>query len=73
MKEEKKQPIPGEIRDPHPGDVRGISGNWPMPDRSIAESYADVLRTVAYYGQTRGPKGYYDSRMDEVREGEYEF
>ena len=44
MKEDKeKRTAPGEIRDPKPGEVWNATGNWPFPDRSVAEAYADVL------------------------------
>ena len=46
---------------------RGVNANWLAPYRSVAEAYADVLLTRAYYGRTPPPRGYYDHRLDDVR------
>ena len=45
-----------------------------LPHRnSIADAYADVVLSMAYYGRMRDREDDPDSRMDEVPEGTYEF
>ncbi len=69
MEEKEKRP---DVGDPKLPPVR--FGLPVLPgQRSIADAYADVVLSMAYYGQMRPRRGTYDSHMDNVQEGTYEF
>ncbi len=75
MQEERKQPgEPPEVRDPATPPVRSRRDPRELPpQRNIVDAYTDAILTFAHYGQLHTRQGNYDSHMDNVREGEYEF
>ena len=72
--EKKKHPVPPDPGDPARQDVRSRRSQRELPrQRTIADAYADALLNFAYYGSPPARRGTYDSHMDEVQEGRYEF
>ena len=59
------------VRDPKLPPVNMFGPVLPH-HRSIADAYADVVLSMAYYGKMKERKGNLDSHMDEVPEGTYE-
>lgn len=68
---EKQRPVP-DIRDPRVPPVHSARPELPR-QRNIIDAFTDAVLTVAYYGEMKARSGNYDSHMDQVREGEYEF